>query len=183
MSSKYKIRDQQLPYFVTCTVMDWIDVFTRNEYRDLVVESLKHCQAEKGLEIYAWVIMTNHLHLIVGTNDNDIEDTIRDFKKYTSVHVCRAIESNPTESRREWMLRLFRQHAHESSKHVKHKFWQDDFHPIGLATNAMIDQRLDYIHNNPVRAGWVYKPEDYVYSSAAAYAGLPEKLIDVTIIE
>ncbi len=160
-----------------------MDVFTRNEYRDMLVESLKHCQAKKGLEIYAWVIMTNHIHLIAGSRRNAIEEIIRDFKKYTSVQLCRAIESSSTESRKDWLMYFVRQSAKQSSKHIKNKFWQDGFHPIELSDNEMIEQRLNYIHENPVKAGWVFQPQDYIYSSAGVYAGLPDQKIEVCLIE
>jgi putative transposase len=102
MSEKYKIHDQNKLYFVTFATVGWIDVFTRREYRDLLLESLRHCQKQKGLEIYAWCIMSNHIHLIVGREgESKIEEIIRDFKKFTSVHIVRAIEANKSESRRE----------------------------------------------------------------------------------
>src|SRR5688500_3319325 len=115
MSEKYKVRDQDRPYYVTFATEGWVDVFTRQEYRDILFESLKFCQAEKGLVIYAWCLMTNHLHMIVGRNAAfGIDEIIRDFKKYTSVQICRAIESNPRESRRNWMLSIFRAAAEDS---------------------------------------------------------------------
>ena len=183
MSEKYKIRDQNKLYFVTFAVVGWIDVFTRREYRDLVIESLKYCQKEKGLEIYAWCIMSNHIHLIVGREGElKIEEIIRDFKKFTSVHIARAIEANMSESRREWMLELFSRAASDSKKHVKYMFCQNEYHPIELSTNEMMDQRLDYIHNNPVEAGIVDKAEDYLYSSVRDYTGI-KGLLDVKFIE
>jgi putative transposase len=172
MSEKYKVRDQDRPYFVTFAVEGWVDVFTRRIYKDIVLESIRHCQTEKGLVLYAWCLMTNHIHMIVGrTGENKIEDIIRDFKKYTSVHVCRAIESNLEESRKGWMLDLFRKLAIESKKHLKYKFWQNEYHPVELFYNEMMDQKLSYIHENPVREGVVETPEEYLYSSARDYCG------------
>lgn len=147
-------------------------MFTRNEYKDIVVQNLIYCRSNKGLLIYAWVLMTNHLHLIVGRNGTmDIENIIRDFKKYTAVKITRAIEQNPLESRRHWILPLFREAALKSNKHVRCKFWTEGFHPIELNTNYLIDQKLDYIHMNPVKTGVVNEPESYKYSSAVDYAG------------
>ena len=183
MSGKYKIRDQSRLCFVTFAVIEWIDVFTRQEYRDLLLDSLRYCQKEKGLEIYAWCIMSNHIHLIVGKEkEAKIEEIVRDFKKFTSVKICRAIESNPTESRREWMLELFARAAGESKKHAKYKFWQNEYHPIELCTNEMMDQRLEYTHNNPVKSGIVERAEDYLYSSARDYYGT-KGLLDIKFIE
>ncbi|HEY8935521.1 MAG TPA: transposase [Cyclobacteriaceae bacterium] len=172
MSEKYKIRNQDCPYFITFAVEEWVDVFTRQYYKDIIVNSLKHCQQNKGLIIYAWCLMTNHIHLIVGRKgENNIEEIVRDFKKYTSVHICRAIESNDAESRKHWLLRLFKSAALNSTKHIKYKFWQNEYHPVELFSNEMVDQKLEYVHDNPVKEGIVDKPEDYLYSSARDYAG------------
>ena len=184
MSEKYKIRDQDKLYFITFAVVGWIDVFTRQEYRDIVVDSLRYCQKEKGLGIYAWCIMSNHVHLIVGKEgDLKIEEIVRDFKKYTSVHICRLIESNNREGRRDWMLQLFSSAASDSKKHVKYMFWQNQYHPIELNTNEMLDQKLDYIHDNPVVAGIVEKAEEYMYSSAKDYYGNGKGLLAIKLIE
>lgn len=182
MSEKYKVRDQSKLYFITFATIGWVDVFTRYQYCDILLESLRFCQKEKGLEVYAWCIMSNHVHLIVGSSaKNRLEDIVRDFKKYTSVHICRAIEANRQESRSEWMLSVFREAATQSSKHQKYMFWQNQYHPIELSGNKMMDQKLNYIHNNPVKARMVYEPEDYVYSSAVDYAG-GTGLLDIMFI-
>lgn len=108
MGDSYKIADQQGVYFITYTVHQWVDVFTRNEYKDVILESLKFCQLQKGLEIYSWVIMTNHIHLIVGSNKDKLSDIIRDLKKYTSSQIIRTIEANNKESRKNWLLWLLK---------------------------------------------------------------------------
>jgi len=104
MSRKYKIRDQVFPYFVSFAVVYWIDVFIRNEYKDVVLESCRYCQREKGMVVYAWCIMTSHVHLIIGTQNQPIQDILRDFKSFTSGKLKKEIRENPTESRREWMI-------------------------------------------------------------------------------
>jgi len=183
MSEKYKVRDRDLPYFITFAVEAWVDVFTRQQYKDIILDSLRFCQREKGLILYAWCLMTNHIHLIAGrSGEEKIEDIIRDFKKYTSVHVCRAIENNALESRKAWMLSIFTGAALDSRKHMKYKFWQNEYHPIELSTNAIMDQKLEYVHDNPVKEGVVDKPEDYLYSSARDYAGL-KGLLEVEFMD
>ncbi|HOX83213.1 MAG TPA: transposase [Chryseolinea sp.] len=173
MSEKYKVRDQDRPYFITFAVTEWVDVFTRQQYKEVVLDSIRYCQRKKGLVLYAWCLMTNHIHFIVGRRGAEkIEDIIRDFKKFTSVHVARAIENNPAESRRLWILDIFRTAANDSKKHQKYKFWQNEYHPVELFSNEMIDQKLEYVHDNPVKEGIVDKPEDYLYSSARNYAGI-----------
>ncbi|HEY3403250.1 MAG TPA: transposase, partial [Ohtaekwangia sp.] len=124
MSEKYKVRDHNKPYFITFAVECWVDVFTRQAYKDILLDSLRFCQNEKGLIIYAWCLMTNHIHLMIGRNgEKNMDSIIRDFKKYTSVHICKAIENNSSESRRQWMLKIFSEAALNSSKHQKYKFW------------------------------------------------------------
>ncbi len=160
MGFAYKITDQQGLYFVTSTVVEWIDVFTRKDYKDIVINSLKHCQEKKGLHIFGWVIMSNHLHMIASCKDgNDLSHVLRDFKKYTSTQIVNAVENNPKESRKNWLLWLFK-------KKNEITFWQPGNHPEEIRTMEFFKQKLNYIHNNPVRAGIVDKEEEYIYSSA-----------------
>jgi putative transposase len=183
MSEKYKVRDQNRPYFVTFATEQWVDVFTRPLYKEIILDSLRYCQKEKGLVIYSWCLMSNHLHMVVAREgEPKLEEIIRDFKKYTSVHVCCTIENNADESRQRWMLNIFRVVAQNSSKHEAFKFWQNEYHPVELFYNDMIDQKVRYIHNNAVKEGWVDKPEDYLYSSARDYAGM-KGLIDVEVLK
>lgn len=92
-------------YFITFAVVEWVDVFTRKEYPNLVVESLQYCQKEKGLIIYTWCLLSNHLHLIISDQEGfTLSDILRDFKKFTSSSILKAIENNAQESRRNWML-------------------------------------------------------------------------------
>ncbi|HTE34316.1 MAG TPA: transposase [Chryseolinea sp.] len=183
MSRKYKVRDQDKLYFVTFTVIQWLDVFTRRLYRDIFLDSLRYCQKHKGLELCAYCIMSSHVHLIIGRNkENPLEGIIRDIKKYTAVKIIEAISINPEESRTALLLWLFEKEGRNNSNNTKFQFWQQHNHPIELATNDMIDQKLDYVHNNPVEAGIVLSPEDYLYSSAINYAQRPETMIDVILI-
>jgi len=95
MSRKYKFGDSDKLYFISYAVVYWIDVFIRNEYKDILIESWKYCQANKGLEIYGWVIMTSHVHLIIGSNKNKLEDIVRDMKSHTSGAMKKAIAEYP----------------------------------------------------------------------------------------
>jgi putative transposase len=176
VSRKYKIRDQDKLYFVTFTVIRWLDVFTRNLYKDIFLDSLRYCQKNKGLELCAYCIMTSHIHMIIGRNkEAGLDAIIRDIKKYTSVKLVEAIHNNAHESRRELFIWFFEKAGKGNKNNTRYQFWQQHSHPIELSTNEMIDQRLDYIHNNPVEAGIVLSPEHYLYSSAINYARLPEK--------
>lgn len=171
MSEKYKANLFGELYFITITVVDWVDLLTRPAYKEIIVESIKHCQLSKGLKVHAYVIMSNHWHAIVSSEDTKLEEIIRDLKKFTSKRLIEMI-GQINESRREWMLKKFEYVAKRVRKGVNYKVWQDGYHPIHLSSNEMIDQRLDYIHQNPVEEGYVYEPEHYVYSSAKDYAGL-----------
>lgn len=173
MSRKYKILDQSKPYFVTFVVINWIDLFIRNEYKDILLDSISFCQKEKGLEVFAWCIMTSHVHMIIGTHRDPMQNILRDLKSFTSRKLRLAIEENPTESRREWMLKMMYNIGLANSNNRGFQLWQQHNHPIELATNEMIDQRLHYTHYNPVETGFVSSPEDYLYSSARDYAGEP----------
>lgn len=176
MGFAYKITNQQGVHFITCTVLQWIDVFTRNEYADIVIKSLKHCQREKGLCIYGWVIMSNHMHMICSCKDAfELSNTLRDFKKFTATAIVNAVEQNNRESRKSWLMWLFKQNDSIG-------FWQEGNHPEEIRTREFFKQKLDYIHNNPVRAGWIDIPEAYMLSSARDYYG-GKGLLELTYFE
>lgn len=170
-------------YFTTSTVVDWLDVFTRPIYKHILLESLEYCQANKGLDIYAWVLMTNHLHMIVDTSGPDsIGDVLRDFKKFTSKSIVKAIQENEQESRQEWLMNRFRFRAANDKKVANYKFWQEDNHVETIYSYDFFKQKLDYIHQNPVRQEIVEKAEDYLYSSARNYAGM-DGLLNVIVAQ
>lgn len=169
MSRKYKFKDNQQLYFITYAVVNWIDLFTRNEYKDILLKSWQHCCEQKGLEVYAWVIMTNHVHMIIGSNKNPLEDIVRDMKRHTSVELKKAIQQHPGESRKEWMLWMMEQVGKKNSNNASFQLWQQHNQPIELRTVEMLQQKMDYIHNNPVTAGIVDKAEEYLYSSVRDY--------------
>lgn len=135
------------------------------------------------MEIFAWCIMTNHMHLIFrSTAEQKPELLLRDFKRFTSNTIVCAIQDNPSESRKELLLRQFKI-AGEKASNVKHyRFWRHDNKPIELWSNKVIDEKVNYIYQNPVEAGLVFRAEDYVYSSAADYAGEKGILKNITIL-
>ncbi len=168
----YKIRDENAAHFLTFAVVEWVDVFTRSLYCDIVVDSLRYCVANKGLRLHAWIIMPNHMHLIASAEEGTkLSDFLRDFKKHTSAKVVEAIEKNATESRRNWMLWIFKKAGERNPRNKGHQFWQQENHPVELRTDEMLFQRLNYLHNNPVRSGMVREAEHYVHSSALDYSG------------
>lgn len=167
---KYFITDQHSPYFLTLTIVDWIDIFSRQDYRDIIVDSLNYCIDKKGITVFAYVIMTNHVHLICQARPPyRLSDFLRDFKKFTSKQII-AVLNEIHESRKTWLLDLFAFNARKSGRAKLYKVWKDDNHAIDLSDIDMME-KIDYIHENPVRAGWVGSEEHYLYSSAIDYSG------------
>ena len=183
MGRKYTIRNQEEFYFVTFTVVYWLDIFIRQEYKNILIDSLRYCQKEKGLLIGAYCIMTSHVHLILGTKgDNKLEDIIRDLKSYTSRHIRKYMENNPQESRREWMLWMMKRAGEKKSNNNDFQLWQQHNHPIELSTSEILLQRLDYTHNNPVEAGFVDSPSDWLHSSARDYESDIKGMVDIDFL-
>jgi len=151
---------------VSFATVFWIDVFIRSSYLEILAESIIYCRAKKGLELFAYCFMPNHLHLIFRSATDDPAGILRDFKKFTSKKVVQAIENNPQESRKEWLLGMFKE-AGKGKKNIKsYQFWQHHNQPIELWSPQVIKQKIDYIHRNPVEAGFVTSPADWKYSSA-----------------
>ena len=164
----YKVRNQFGLYFMTFTVVGWIDIFSRKLYRDIFLKNMMYCRNNKNLRTGAYVIMTNHVHVIWRSETGRMSDTLRDFKSFCTKEFIMAI-NNESESRRDWLLYMFRFHANKSSQNKDFKIWADGNHPEEIFTEDFMKCKLNYIHENPVRAGIVEKPEDYIYSSASNY--------------
>ena len=162
MAQTYRVYDQEGLYFITCTVHQWVDVFTRKIYTGILLDSLRYCQTNKGLEVFAWVIMSNHIHLIIRSKENKLSDIIRDFKKHTSKKIIEAIELNQKESRQKWLLWLLKKDGHIW-------FWQEGYHGEEIQTEEFLKSKIEYIHLNPVRAGIVKKEEEYLLSSCGDF--------------
>ena len=144
-------------YFITPTIQNWYYIFDRHNRWQIIADSLKFCQKNKGLEIYSYVFMLNHLHLII--RSPDAIGFLRDFKKFTSKQLIKNIsESEPI------ILNLFKQKS--DSQIQRHKFWKDDNQPKIIETEKFALQKMNYIHNNPVVKGYVDRPEYWKWSSA-----------------
>lgn len=181
MGTKNKISDGY-KYFITLTVVDWIDIFTRPVYRHIILDSLEYCKKNKGLIVNAWCLMSNHLHMIVETIDRtSLSDVLRDFKKFTSKEIIKTIQEIP-ESRKEWLLNRFEYAGRNNVKIKNYKFWMDGNEAKELSSTQFLDEKMNYIHNNPVVAEYVDSPEEYRYSSARDYCG-EKGLINIHKIE
>ncbi len=176
----YKIRDQAALHFLTFTTVGWIDIFSRQRYRDLILESFNFCRQHKQLRIGAYVIMSNHIHAILQAGNNNLSDIIRDFKTFTSKAITSAIKTEP-ESRRDWLLHMFHFYANNTNANDVFKVWTNNNHPEEIYTEDFMKTKLHYTHYNPVRAGLVLEPEHYLYSSAADYAG-GKGLIEIDLL-
>ena len=164
MTTGYQIKEQDKLYFITMQVVEWIDIFSRESYRKIIIENLQYCINNKGLEIYGWVIMSNHIHLLLKSNTDNLSGTIRDFKSYTSKVILAEVEYS-SESRKEWMLKLFKDAAFKHKRNSEYQFWTHENHSEHIFSNKFMEQKLNYIHSNPVRAGIVENAENYKYSS------------------
>ncbi len=164
----YKVRDQEALHFMTLTVVGWIDLFSRQIYRDVFLKNLKYCMEHKDLLVGGYVIMSSHVHVIWQSKTGKMSDTLRDFKSYCSKEFISLIE-NEKESRKDWLLYMFRFYANRTNQNKEFKIWTGDNHPEEIASHEFLLSKLNYIHENPVRAGWVKNPEDYLYSSASNY--------------
>jgi len=176
MSTKYKATTTEEAFFITITTVGWIDVFTRVNQKYVIINALQHCQQNKGLEVYAYCIMSSHIHILCkATNGFVLSDVMRDFKKHTSKKIIQTIIDEP-ESRREWLLDYFNKACAHLKREQHYKVWQDGYHAEIVETNWFIKQKVNYIHSNPVKDKIVVLPEDYYFSSARNYAGLENEL-------
>ena len=169
MSNVFKIHKQEASYFLTLQIVYWIDLFSRQRYRDILTESLNYCISHKGLNIFSYVIMSNHIHLIVNAEHGNLSKVLGEMKTHTSKHFVESIFSGG-ESRREWMLKLFSDAASRHKRNVNYQVWTHENHAEECFSPSFTFQRVKYIHENPVRAGIVEREEDYLYSSARDYA-------------
>lgn len=162
-------------FFVTLTVVSWVDVFTRRSYCEELVKNIQYCQQQKGLELYAYVIMTNHMHWIAGQTEGKLNDLLRDFKSYSAKQLLSMIYNDPIESRRDWMKIVFQYNAKFQKQNAANMFWQKTNYPLECYNQKILWQKMNYIHENPVRTGLVERAEHWYYSS-----GNPRSPIEVT---
>ncbi|MBK7233605.1 MAG: transposase [Saprospiraceae bacterium] len=181
MSTGYQIADKAGLYFLTFQVVDWVDIFTRKVYRDIVIDSFDYCRKHKGLQIWAYVVMSNHVHCILSAKNGNLPDVVRDFKRHTASKILYEIKK-PVESRKDWMLKRFEFAAMSHIRNSKYQFWTHENHAIELVSHWFTCQKMAYIHENPVKSGLVEKAEDWMYSSQRNYSGL-ESLFDIDLMD
>jgi putative transposase len=139
-------------YFITLTIWNWYYIFDRHDRWRIIADSLKHCQENKGVQIYAYVFMLNHLHLIISAPD--VTGFLRDFKKFTSKKLIENLRETEPE-----VLELFKTED-------GYRFWKEDNQPKIIETEKFGLQKVNYIHNNPVVKGYVDRSQYWKWSSA-----------------
>lgn len=180
MSTGYQIKDPNALHFLTFQIVDWVDIFTRKVYKDIMIESFRYSIENKGFQVFAYVIMSNHIHLIANSSKGLLSETIRDIKKYTSRRIVETIHEI-NESRKYWILNRFKFNAAHLNGKQNYQVWTHENHAVIIYSHDFMKEKIEYVHNNPVRAGIVEKPEDYFYSSARNYASL-EAPLDIQLL-
>jgi REP element-mobilizing transposase RayT len=170
--TRYKIYDNAYPHFLTCTVVEWLPIFTRPDAVQVLLDSWSFLQREGRLTLFAYVVLENHVHFIASSDD--LSKEIGDFKSYTALRLIDLLQSAGAKTILQQLA--FRKARHKVDR--KHQLWQEGSHPQQISSDEMMRQKIDYIHYNPVKRGFVDEPEHWRYSSARNYAGLPG-LIDV----
>ncbi len=167
--------DEHLAYFCTITVLEWLPVFIDRRYAEPIFDSLRYCRRQKGLKVMGYVLMPNHLHLIAGC-DGHVQPVIRDFKRYTSRTVHDLLKADSRHSLLRWLSE-----ATEPGRRAAGELglWQPGFHPQAIISEAVFEQKLRYLHDNPFRKGLVVSPQDWWYSSARIAAGSRDAPMDV----
>jgi REP element-mobilizing transposase RayT len=161
--SRWKIIQGVNLYFITTTIVEWRSVFVTIPLFETIIESLKYCCTNKGLHLHAYVIMPNHAHYIVLTNPPEkLSDVMRDFNRFTSQRITDVLDED---------------------RGNRYKVWQEGFHPIAIDTGDFFQQKLDYLHENPVRKGFVERSEYWRYSSARNYLFDDHSVIPVECLE
>jgi putative transposase len=180
MSRKYKFYNKEGLYFVSFATVYWIDIFIRENYCSIIIDALKFYIQDR-LELFAYCIMPSHIHLIFRDKQNEPEKLLGNIKRYTSNKIQEAIDNNPEESRKGWLIWMMKRAASKTSNVNKRMLWQHHNKPIELWSQEVINQKLNYIHQNPVEAGFVTETEHWKYSSANNYAG-GKGMMDITLL-
>ena len=178
---RYKVYPEETQfYFTTSTIINWTPVFQKDEYFQIIIDSLKYCQEHKGLSIHGFVIMPTHIHLITSnTSKPSLQEIMRDFKHFTSTKIIECLEKENHVP----YLKVFQQAAVSRSNNQNYKVWKDEYHPIALKSAKWFLEKLAYIHTNPVRKGFVEKPENWKYSSARNWLSDDDSIIEIQKID
>lgn len=179
MSERYKVRDSEEVHFVTFTIIDWIDLFTRDRYGYIMVDSLNYCIEHKGLVVYAYVIMPSHVHMLISSHGEPIPVIGRDLKKFTSKRFAEAMMDSG-ESRSKWLEDKFSFASRKLRRGKDYKVWKDGYNPKIMDRMDKLEAVFNYIHYNPVAAGYVTGERSWKFSSARAYEDNGDSDVKIT---
>ena len=163
--SRYRFTQQDFPHFLTCTVVEWLPVFTRQEPVDVLLDSWRYLSEHRGLKLYGYVVLENHLHAVAQAER--LPSVWASFKSHTAKEIIALLDKHGAERLLKRMRFAFK--AHRSDR--MHQFWQEGSHPQVMGNELILRQKLEYIHNNPVKRGYVDHPEEWRWSSARNYVG------------
>jgi len=170
--SRYRELDRRYPHFMTATINNWLPIFTRPETVNIVLDSWRFLQKSSRLEIFGYVILENHLHL--AARSENLSGDMQRFKSYTAREILAWLRAR----RASRLLRLLEFSKRRYKKESVYQVWEEGGHPQMIESNAVLRQKLEYIHQNPVKRGYVDLPEHWRYFSARDYAG-QQGLIDI----
>lgn len=169
MTNSFRVfTDQHFAYFVTWTLVDWLHLFDKDPYRQIILEALNHLRVKKRTQLNAFVIMASHVHAILWPEmDINLSDVTRDFKRFTSRKISKQAENENSRD----LLKVFEKARSENRAQSAstYQVWQEGSHPEAVFSEKFARQKMDYIHMNPVKAGLVSTPDQWRYSSARAY--------------
>ena len=164
--SRYKIYEPTHPHFVTCTVLHWLPLFTNRDSVQIILDSLTYLQKSDNMTLFSYVILENHLHLVISSDD--ISKTMQKFKSYTAFELLKLLEKNNAST----LLKQFAFHKKAHRKENSYQIWEEGFHPKLIQSEQMMFEKINYIHHNPVKRGFVDEAEHWRYSSARDYKGV-----------
>jgi len=181
MSEKFKTYDKEKAYFVTFTIVNWLEILRDDTYKMILVDAINYYKSNRGLLVYAYCIMHNHVHLIIQSNGSEmVSEVLRDLKKQTSKQITKKIiDENDAEKLK--ILEVFRKEGLRLKRIKFYKVWKDGNKPLMIMNSSMLWRIIHYIHNNPVERSLTEKPEDYLFCSARNYAEL-NSLIEIEYV-
>ena len=174
--SRYRIYETEYPYFITSSVVEGYPIFSFPEAAEIILDALTFLQDERDTSLYAYVIMENHIHMIV--QSDELKSHMKAFKSWTA----RAIIDTFQETGRYLQLRKLQKTKNPTHYDSVHQLWKEGFYPKQILGDKMMIQKIEYIHNNPVNRGYIDKPEDWKYSSARNYLDM-KALIPISLFE
>jgi len=173
MRTRYKIVDDNYAYFITSTVVEWIPIFTSERYCNILIQTIKYYQLHNNLEVFAYVIMPEHFHIILRCKE--LVKTVQLIKMYSAKQIIKELKANNNYS----ILEKLSLNKKEYKTNSDYQVWQEGYHPQVILNEKVYEQKVNYIHNNPVKRGLVEEITDWKYSSAGFFLKGKESLIEI----